>query len=321
MAEAYHYRPDVYSALCEAIPLICRSKRDVLTFFRGAGLSGASMAMVSALLRDSPVAFKKYDVTRQLLDAANEDLTDGGLRVRREIIKRVVDFNAFENCWPDKQQAAKGAVVTVRELVHEKDAFARMAQAHDTERAARMAESARKAEALRRKAEQRENLKRDLFALVARPDPHARGRAFEEILGRLFTLDGLLGRQSFRRNGDAGEGIVEQIDGVVEIDNRLYLVEAKWWQEPLGVGDVAQHMVRVASRSGVGGLYIVHPGFTQPAITTVREGLQRGTFVLATVEELVGVLESTQSIAEWLRERIHEALIDKQPYRARLKNR
>src|ERR1700722_9271597 len=43
---AYHYPPDVFEAVVEAVPLITRSKQDVLTFFRGCGVS---QALVSEL--------------------------------------------------------------------------------------------------------------------------------------------------------------------------------------------------------------------------------------------------------------------------------
>lgn len=44
-----------------------------------------------------------------------------------------------------------------------------------------------------------------------------------------------------------GLGVVEQIDGVIELQGDLYLVEMKWWQDALGPGDVAQHLVTAAS--------------------------------------------------------------------------
>jgi hypothetical protein len=57
-----------------------------------------------------------------------------------------------------------------------------------------------------------------------------------------------------------GQGIVEQIDGVVELDGRLYLVEVKWWHDPLGPGDVAQHLVRVFNRGHARGIFIAASG-------------------------------------------------------------
>lgn len=37
MADPYHYPPELLSLLVDTIPLLCRSKNDVVVFFRGAG--------------------------------------------------------------------------------------------------------------------------------------------------------------------------------------------------------------------------------------------------------------------------------------------
>jgi hypothetical protein len=46
-------------------------------------------------------------------------------------------------------------------------------------------------------------------------------------LNSLFAFAGFLVREAFTIKGDEGQGIVEQIDGAVEIDGVLYLVEMK----------------------------------------------------------------------------------------------
>ena len=40
----FHYPPELTQLLVQTIPLLCPSKRDVLTFFRGAGVGGAIFA-------------------------------------------------------------------------------------------------------------------------------------------------------------------------------------------------------------------------------------------------------------------------------------
>jgi hypothetical protein len=313
-SDVYRFRPDVFRAVTEAVPLICPAKKDVVAFFRGAGLRHSRLDALAAEVRANREALRKHDMVHELLIVANEDPSNDGLRVQREILKRIVDFNNFEACWPKDQLAAKGAVAKVRELVAEKDAFTRMAQAHDNERAARIKEQAKKVEEARKSKEERDSVKSALYAAIVMPPGRARGDTFEAVLNRVFALDGLLIRESFHLAED-GIGIVEQIDGVMELDNHLYLVEAKFWSENLGVGDVAQHMVRVASRSEMRGLYVVHPGFSEAAIRSVADALQRGVFILGTVEELVHVFEADGSISEWLRAKLRHAMIDKDPHR------
>jgi restriction system protein len=314
------YPPDVYAALVEAIPMICRSKQDILTFFRGAGAHGAELRAFEIMLRDDREAFKKHQVTRALLDVASKDRSNDGIRLTREIVRRVTTFRNFEACWPAEQKAAKGAVQTVRELVEAKDAVTRIVQAEERERHLRTAAAQQDARRLQERRAKRDELKRDLFGLFSSGDPRGRGLLLEGVLNRLFALDGLAVRESFTLRGIDGEGIVEQIDGVVELDGHLYLVEAKWKSENIGRGEISEHTVRVATRSGMRGMYIVHPGYSEPAVTVMREALQRNVFVLANLEEVVVLLESDDSIAEWLRAKVRFAMIERDPFRPLLRH-
>jgi hypothetical protein len=67
------------------------------------------------------------------------------------------------------------------------------------------------------------------------------------------------------------------------------------------------------------GLYVVHPGYTDPAIGMIRDALQRGVFVLAIVEELVTLLDTDDSVADWLRAKVRHAMIDREPFRPRIR--
>src|SRR5207247_4118679 len=119
----------------------------------------------------------------------------------------------------------------------------------------------------RQRSESIQRIKADLFALFAESDVRKRGKALEGVLNQLFALDGLLVKEAFTVKGRCGDGVIEQIDGLVEVDGLLYLVEMKWWNTPLGVGEVSQHLVRVFSRGGQArGLFISYSAYTEPAI-------------------------------------------------------
>jgi hypothetical protein len=51
----------------------------------------------------------KYDIVRDILQKANKR-GDGGLAARREVIKRVVEFEEFSTCWPNDVYKAKSNV-------------------------------------------------------------------------------------------------------------------------------------------------------------------------------------------------------------------
>ena len=130
----------------------------------------------------------------------------------------------------------------------EKDAFTRMKiEKERVEDGARKAYEA-KAAAKRKKSAALATVRADLFALFSHTNPWERGKALEGVLNRLFKTSGVAVREAFAIKGNEGEGIVEQIDGLIELDGHLYLVEMKWHADPLGVDLVSQHLVRVFNR-------------------------------------------------------------------------
>jgi hypothetical protein len=105
----YHYPPELFALLIDAIPKLCKSKADLLLFFRGSGVSSGLLASYNALLREKTNEFNKYPVTRELLTKLNE-LGERTLRERREILKRVTEFDDFSVCWENDRAAAIGLV-------------------------------------------------------------------------------------------------------------------------------------------------------------------------------------------------------------------
>ena len=94
----FHYPPELLQLLIDAIPKLCKSKPDLLLFFQGAGVSRDTLQPFQQLLLTDKAAFNKYPVTRELLTKLNEQ-GDGSLRVRRELLKRVTEFEDFGVCW------------------------------------------------------------------------------------------------------------------------------------------------------------------------------------------------------------------------------
>ena len=86
---------------------------------------------------------------------------DATLRQRREIVRRVVEWEDFLTCWEDKRLVAQGLVAQVRKRVNEQDAFTRMHQAQETERKERLAPERAKLKELQIHRERYEKLKKD----------------------------------------------------------------------------------------------------------------------------------------------------------------
>jgi restriction system protein len=200
-----------------------------------------------------------------------------------------------------------------------KDAFTKMRieKERESEKAKAVAEA--KALAARQQGENIEGIKRDLFALFGETNAQRRGKALEAVLNRLFEAYGMAVREAFTVKGSDGEGIIEQIDGVVEIDGDLYLVEMKWWKSAIGTSEVSPHIVRVFNRGlQVKGIFISYTDYTDGAIATCEAALAGGAVIaLCTLQEVVSVLENHENGADlrsMLRAKVHAALLDRKPW-------
>lgn len=311
-AITHYYPPEVVSLLVDTIPLLCRSKQDVLTFFRVTEVPSELLADLAARVERDRSSVTKYEIVRTVWTRL-EELGERGLGPKRRIIQRIVEWEDFSRCWPDDRLRALGLVSEVRRIVNVKDSFTRMKDEREAELRRHRAHHEMKLAELRRRREDLQSARDELFALFSATDPWKRGKSSEQVLNKLFHVSGILVRESFSLTGEAAKGIVEQIDGVVEIDGQPYLVEMKWTTEPLGRAQVSEHLVRVYHRAGCGGIFISAGGYTQAAIEVCKEALKERVVVLCTLEEVVHLLDRGEDFSGLLREKILAAIIDKNP--------
>src|SRR5713101_4426451 len=250
--QTYHYPPELLEMLTEVIPCLFKSKQAVIDFFHGAGIPAPFLADWRAKVRADRNSVKKHEIARDVLRRLNEG-GDGTLKQRREVIKRVSEIDDFSTCYENDRYKAQGLVAQIRLVVNVKDSFTRMNLERESERKKRQDEHANLVRAKQKECEERTAIKDSLYKLFAETNPYRRGKQLEGILNRLFSFAGFLVREAFTINGDEAQGIVEQIDGVVEIDGMLYLVEMKWWEKPIGRTEIAPHLVSVYGRGDVGG--------------------------------------------------------------------
>lgn len=309
----FHYPPELMNLLIDTIPLLNRGKKDLFLFFRGAGVSDSLMAEPVGQWRINKDSIGKHEIARQVLAKLNER-GEACLRERREVLKRVVEFESFSACWEGDQLKAKGLVAEIAKVVNVKDSFTRMTGEREAERQARVAHARAEQDRAQRKQQEIAKVKGDLFALFCETNPQRRGKALEGVLNRLFQTYSVLLREAFVLTGDAGEGIIEQIDGVVELDGHLYFVEVKWWERPLGVPEVSQHMMRVMGRGEARAIIISGSDFTAPAVLECKVALQQKVVVLCTLQEFVSLLERDGDLVKFLKSKVHAAIIERNPY-------
>ncbi len=80
----FHYPPELFNLLVDVVPLLNRSKQDVLVFFRGAGVPDNITSDIAVHLRAAPKDVNKYQMVRTVLERLNAK-GEHALRERREV--------------------------------------------------------------------------------------------------------------------------------------------------------------------------------------------------------------------------------------------
>lgn len=314
MAEQFHYPPEVFNLLVDTIPLLCRSKKDVVLFFQGAGVAQDDFAEVGRIVRSNPESINKYDIARNVLTKVNAR-GDSGLGARREIIKRIVEFEEFSTCWPNDQLKAKGLVADLRKIVNVKDSFTRMKQERDTERERVLSRQRVEQAAAAEKRAKIEDVSKRLFALFSMDDnPQERGKLLEAVLNDLFKAYGIHVREDFRRKSPDTGTVLEQIDGVIELDGVIHLVEMKWLNVPVGIAEFSPHLSRLFLRANAHGIFIATNGYTEPVLTECKNALNLKTIFLCSLQEFVMLLQRQGDLVALLKRKSQAAIVDKNPY-------
>jgi len=108
-------------------------------------------------------------------------------------------------------------------------------------------------------------LKQELIGLSSLP-PQARGYAFEKFLKQLFDVHGLEAESPFRTQG-------EQIDGSFKLNSEIYLLEAKWQDQPIGAADLHIFHGKIEQKAAwTRGLFVSNSGFSEDGLIAFGRG-------------------------------------------------
>jgi hypothetical protein len=310
---SFHYPPELLNLLIDTIPRLCRSKNDVVLFFKGAGVPQAATIGIETQLIQEKEKINKFQIARKILTYLNEqgEIT---LRERREVLKRVIEFENFSSCWPNDQITAKGYVSEIQKIINVKDSFTRMNLEREKERQKNIYQARHDRDVQAKKKMMLDSIREKFANLFTEKNAFQRGKKLENVLNELFGAHEILIRESFTLKGDEKEGIVEQIDGAIELDGHVYLVEMKWWKDPIGVPEVSQHLVRIYHRGHSRGIFISASNYTDPAILLCKESLQKTVICLASLNEIYFITENSTDLKQVLRDKITAAILDKNPF-------
>ena len=309
---AWHHTPDLVDRLVDTIPVLVRSKQQTIDFFRSAGTPERLLDDLQKTLWERPDSISKYYIARTMIRRLNEG-GDPLLSARRELVRRVTQWEDFSSSWPNDQDKARGLVAAVRQLVNVRDSFTRIQQERDHERRARIQQQELKLAKQRERREARADLRTRMIDLKNEPNAQLKGTRLEKLLADLCATEGIQVREPFEiRDSGTPE---EQIDGMVTADGHLYLVEVKWWNKPIDIAPISQHLVRLFRRPDARGLFISASSYTGPAINACKDVLAQKLMILAELNELVLLLEGDRSVEDWIREKASIAVAEREPFR------
>lgn len=141
-----------------------------------------------------------------------------------------------------------------------------------------------------------EQLKRRFFVLHDDENRQHAGLQLEKVLNRLFTVHALSPREAFRVVG-------EQIDGSFLLDHEVYLLEAKWTQDPSPEADLLIFRGKIEGKSKyTRGVFVTINGVSKEAAIAITQGKQPNFFIIDGYD-LTMLLEDNIELTEFLRMR------------------
>ncbi len=145
-----------------------------------------------------------------------------------------------------------------------------------------------------KRSQELEQLKRTFFELHENDDRQKAGIQLEKVLNRLFALHDLSPRDSFKVVG-------EQIDGSFLLDHEVYLLEAKWTQNPTPEADLLVFRGKIEGKSKyTHGVFVTVNGVSKEASTAIIHGKQPSFFIIDGYD-ITMLLEDNIKLADFLR--------------------
>jgi hypothetical protein len=275
-----------WDALLEALAVFYWYKSDLEAFLR------AELAGAPDLLAQLSFSTTKRQVAAQTVSLLRSQ--EG--RYQPITIDLLVRLAGFDRRFPrlarldDGQAKVVAAQAALDDVLAVVDTYSEQAALRE-----KIREEATRA---RQAAEQRRShegllldLKDRFLQLQAMTDRHARGRQFETLLNELFDLADLHPRAAYSLQH-------EQIDGAFTFQTDDYLLEAKWWAEPLQPKHLSDFKAKIDSKAKhVLGLLVAVNGYTHGAIEVHSHGTP---LVLMDGTDLYAVLDGRISFSELL---------------------
>lgn len=133
-----------------------------------------------------------------------------------------------------------------------------------------------------------------------------RGRAFERVIRNLLELEELAPKLNLRPTG-------EQIDGSFLLNDRTFLLEAKWRKDPIPASDLYAFRGKVDGKLvGTVGIFVSMSGYSEDAIDALKFGKEIN-LILFTGADLRLVADGRVTFKKAMQEKLRYAAEEGQP--------
>jgi restriction system protein len=297
-----------------AITNLVYAKQAVIDLFRGAGVPMSLLQDFQDQLRVNKDAVKKAILARTAIQRMNEaGDADWAVRMRRELVRRVVEWKDYTTCPPNCGDIARGAVAAVKEIVGQYDFVTEIRQERDRLTAQNLRKVGEERQALAQKVEELDSIKTEFCRCFGLSNPQERGRAFERVMNHLFAHEKMEARESFTLRNTEGVPL-EQIDGSIALEGYVYLIEIKWWEEPVGQKEMGAFGMKVFGRNTeqVRGIFISASPYTPGAVESAQFAFsQKRPILLMTLKEFFDALQANTSVRQLILDRVRLMLDEK----------
>lgn len=150
------------------------------------------------------------------------------------------------------------------------------------------------------------DIKQTFLSAFTDQDRQGAGYALEDILMRLFALEGIEYRKPYKTE-------TQQIDGHFKFEGFDYLVEAKWEKSPPNEQKIGGFERKVNTKlESTRGVFFSVNGFRKEVVQKF-EG-KKGNIILFSGEDLIHILEGRISLKEAIQIKIEKAAQEGKPY-------
>ncbi len=128
-------------------------------------------------------------------------------------------------------------------------------------------------------------------------EPRKRGFEFEKLMNKICDDQDILLSDSYKTADTE-----QQIDGAVEINSKIFLVESKWEkQETLSASKLFIFLGKISSKiEGTIGIFISHNELSENFISSVRNGLRQSCIVIHGEENIMDIINGKVNVKDFI---------------------